>query len=249
MKRRRFGTLDVVVGGGSDGDGGGEGPLLVLLHGFGAPGTDLVPLVDALSANMKWRFAFPAAPIDLAPHLAAMGGLAAMDARAWWLIDIADYQQALAEGRLEELAAANPEGFAEALHELDGCLQALTKAFLTNGQPWLLGGFSQGGMLAAQYGARGTVRPDGLIIMSGGLIDSTRFAPALSNVSPIPVFQSHGRQDPIVPFALGQRLKQELEHHACRVQFASFEGGHEIPAATLAAMGAFLNTWDGATHM
>ena len=50
VRRERVGELDVVISGGSDGVGGGDGPLVVLLHGFGAPGTDLVGLGQMLTA-------------------------------------------------------------------------------------------------------------------------------------------------------------------------------------------------------
>ena len=34
VRRERVGELDVVITGGTDGVGGGDGPLVVLLHGF-----------------------------------------------------------------------------------------------------------------------------------------------------------------------------------------------------------------------
>ena len=45
MRIAQFGGLTVRLTGGTDGKGGGNGPIVVLLHGFGAPGDDLVPLV------------------------------------------------------------------------------------------------------------------------------------------------------------------------------------------------------------
>ena len=43
MRKTTLGELDVVLAGGPDRNGGGDGPMLVLMHGFGAPGNDLVP--------------------------------------------------------------------------------------------------------------------------------------------------------------------------------------------------------------
>ena len=44
--------------------GADDAPLtVVLLHGFGAPGDDLVPLADVIHAQA--RFVFPEAPIEL----------------------------------------------------------------------------------------------------------------------------------------------------------------------------------------
>src|SRR5580704_2280770 len=50
MKLVKLGDLDARVTGGSDREGGGDGPVVVLLHGFGAPGDDLVPLGRVLAA-------------------------------------------------------------------------------------------------------------------------------------------------------------------------------------------------------
>ncbi|MGV3621849.1 MAG: phospholipase, partial [Archangium sp.] len=70
-----------------------EGPpsaAVILCHGFGAPGDDLVglaPELVKLQPSLKSvRFYFPAAPINL-------GELGWGDARAWWLIDMAAVQR------------------------------------------------------------------------------------------------------------------------------------------------------------
>jgi predicted esterase len=60
MRDETYGGLRVRVTGGRDRRGGGDGPLVVLMHGFGAPGDDLVP--------SEVRFAFPEAPLDLGPE-------------------------------------------------------------------------------------------------------------------------------------------------------------------------------------
>ena len=44
MRVETYGGLDVYVAGGPDREGGGNGPVVILLHGFGAPGDDLVSL-------------------------------------------------------------------------------------------------------------------------------------------------------------------------------------------------------------
>ena len=49
MREEQVGGLRTRIAGGTDGKGGGRGPLVLLLHGFGAPGDDLVPLADAVN--------------------------------------------------------------------------------------------------------------------------------------------------------------------------------------------------------
>src|SRR5947209_7274221 len=68
-----------------------EAPPLtvVLMHGYGAPGDDLVSLAGALDAPKGTTFLFPEAPSMVAsPALMSLLG----DARAWWPIDIERFQ-------------------------------------------------------------------------------------------------------------------------------------------------------------
>ena len=74
---------------------------VVLLHGFGAPGDDLVGLAPYLHAP-RTRFVFPAAPLEL-------GGLYG-DSRAWWLLDLARLEASLATGSIHSWIAEVPEG-------------------------------------------------------------------------------------------------------------------------------------------
>ena len=51
---------------------------------------------------------------------------------------------------------------------------------------------------------------------------------------------SHGRQDPVVPFASGTRAKELLDEHGYPVTWRPFDGGHEIPPPVLAEVERFL---------
>src|SRR5207237_10502414 len=87
--------------------GGGEGgPVAILLHGFGAPGTDLVSLARVLRAPPGTRFVFPEAPLAMPPEYA--GG------RAWWMIDMIRLQVEMMRGELRDLTREVPEGLAPA---------------------------------------------------------------------------------------------------------------------------------------
>ena len=57
MREETIAGLQVRFTGGTDRNGGGDGPLVVLMHGFGAPGTDLVPLARVLDVPREVRFA------------------------------------------------------------------------------------------------------------------------------------------------------------------------------------------------
>ena len=62
---------------------------VVLMHGYGAPGDDLVGLADVLAVPVGTTFLFPEAPSGLtgAAALMSLGD----EGRAWWQIDIGWY--------------------------------------------------------------------------------------------------------------------------------------------------------------
>src|SRR5579871_3411427 len=121
MRMLELGGLKVRLAGGTDREGGGEGPVVVLLHGFGAPGDDLAPLWRVLPAPAGTRFAFPEAPLSLA-------SLGMPDGRAWWMIDIARFQRARTPADVEELMVEVPSGLGAARERVVAMLEALDGA-------------------------------------------------------------------------------------------------------------------------
>ncbi|MCA9600677.1 MAG: dienelactone hydrolase family protein [Polyangiales bacterium] len=226
MKTRTFGSLEAVVTGGTDREGGGDGPVVVLLHGFGAPGTDLVPLWRVLDVPREVRFVFPAAPIPLAM---GMG----FESRAWWMIDMAAYDRAVRTGEYRDLSRTIPDGLADARQKVNALLDAVEKEL--NPSSLVLGGFSQGAMLSLDVALRGDRALAGLIVFSGTLLAREEWLPLLTKRAGLRVVQSHGRQDPILPFALAEELKGELEKAGAVVRWVPFQGAHEIPPPALEA--------------
>src|SRR2546430_3373621 len=106
MRTETWGGLRVRIAGGTDREGGGDGPAIVLMHGFGAPGEDLVPLWRVIDAPPGTRFVFPEAPLALPGAYAG--------ARAWWMIDMVRLEQAMMRGETREMSKELPEGLDEA---------------------------------------------------------------------------------------------------------------------------------------
>jgi phospholipase/carboxylesterase len=208
-----------------------EGPpeLAVLLcHGFGAPGTDLVPLAAELvelepDRLKKVRFVFPQAPLSLAAY--GYG-----DARAWWLIDM-QRMTALQTGdaaALQKMRAETPEGLVPARRELMAALEALSKS---TGLPYsriVLGGFSQGAMLATDLALRLEEAPAALVLLSGTIICEPEWEKRAPIRKGLKVLQSHGRQDPILGFRAAEALRDLLTRAGLSVDFIPFDGGHTI---------------------
>lgn len=62
------------------------------------------------------------------------------------------------------------------------------------------------------------------------------------------MFQSHGREDRILPFEGGRALAHLLEEAGLAVRFVPFDGDHEIPFEALEGFVRFLEDHLGATE-
>ncbi len=234
MRTELLGGLKVRLTGGTDGQGGGDGPCVILLHGFGAPGDDLVPLAEVLAVPGGTRFLFPEGPLSLSFGYG--------DARAWWLIDMARLEADRAAGRVRDLSADVPRGLPPVREAFEQFLQHLPKVLPVDFRKTVIGGFSQGAMLSCDTVMRAALPFAGLVQLSGSLLAKQDWRPTVSKRAGLPVFQSHGTQDPILPYVMAERLRDELTKTGLSVEWHSFRGGHEIPEPVLRALGIFLAT-------
>ena len=204
---------------------------VVLCHGYGAPADDLVPIGAELQRTNEGigehvRFYFPAAPIDLGPH-GLPGG------RAWWPINMAQLVEASESGRWEDVRKAMPGGMTDAREKLLACLEAIREE---TGLPWsrfVLGGFSQGAMLATDVALHLPETPAGLIVASGTLLNEEGWRERAATKQGLRVIQGHGDADPLLPFAGAVALRDLLQDSGQHVQFLPFRGGHTIATSLL----------------
>jgi phospholipase/carboxylesterase len=212
---------------------GTAAPQLVAIfcHGFGAPGSDLAPLADELMAlepglESGVRFVFPEAPLSLDDE-GMYGG------RAWWPIDMLKLQRAVQLGEFRNLRDDQPPLLAAArakLLKLIAVLQAETGLPLSR---FVLGGFSQGSMLATDVALRLPDSPAALIIWSGTLLNESEWREHAASRAGLKVLQSHGRQDMLLPFEAAGWLRDLLTAAGLEVDFLPFPGGHTIPYPAL----------------
>ena len=201
---------------------------VVLLHGFGAPGDDLVSLAEVIDAPV--RFVFPEAPLEL-------GGLYG-DSRAWWLLDLARLEEELRRGIPRDRRDEVPDGLPAARAQVMRVIEQVESRLPTD--RLVLGGFSQGAMLSLDVALHRDTPPAGLILMSGTLLALSEWAPRMKKLAGVPVLQSHGRADSLLPFGIAEVLRDKLVAAGARVDWHDFVGGHEIPMAVLAAATKFL---------
>lgn len=235
MRHEHWAGLDVCITGGTDRQGSGEGPLVVLLHGFGAPGDDLVALWRYLNVPDEVRFLFPAAPMNLDM---GFGG----DARAWWMLDMERVTQARAQGQWDALSQEVPRGLAPARKQMLDLLALATAALSVPSQSLVLGGFSQGAMLSTDLVLHSDIPFAGLALLSSTLIAKHEWLARLPNRQGLPVFQSHGTDDPILAFFMAQQLRDHIQAAGLPVSWIDFPGGHEIPIQVLEGLSTFLQS-------
>ena len=234
MYIENLGGLAAHVVGGSDRDGRGTDPVVVLLHGFGAPGDDLVALWKMIRVPDEVRFVFPVAPLSLNGEL--------QDGRAWWMLDMEQIARDIASGRRRDVHAV-PQGLSEARSSVIALLDELEQQWHISSEQIILGGFSQGAMLSCDTVLR-TERPfAGLILLSGSLIAKEEWVPLMGKRKGLPVFQSHGTDDPLLSFQTAETLRDLLTEHGLSLDWQEFQGGHEIPFFVLKQLGKFLQSF------
>lgn len=233
MTSSRIGPLQVRQAGGSDRRGGGDGPAILLCHGFGASGDDLVSLAHVVDAGAGVRWFFPEAPMTV-----DFGG--GMTGQAWWFIDMMRVQELVRRGRRTDMMHETPEGLAQARAALEACVEALVQDHGVKRERLILGGFSQGSMLTTEVALHAEEPFAGLAVLSGALISSDRWTVAAARSAPrLDAFMTHGRADPVLPFEVGDGLRALLERSGARVTWVPHGGQHEIPQIALDGLGAF----------
>jgi len=192
--------------------------LIVLLHGWGADGGDLIDMSPHLAS--RFPGAIICAPDGPEPCSANPMG------RQWFDLGVD--------------ATLIDEGPSRAFPGLQKLLDALMKQFQIAPGRVALAGFSQGGMMALYGGVR-TAEPFGAIIsIAGALLAPGQIAQAMT-VRP-PVLLIHGKEDQVVPFQAMDMAKSILEANKVSVETLACEDvGHGISGEGLARMMDFIS--------
>lgn len=232
----KIGGLDCRVLDGTEQAGGDLRGIVVLCHGYGAPGDDLVGLAPeairrrpSLAAHV--RFVFPAAPL-------AMDG--PFGGRAWWPLDMEKIQRALESGEMRDLSRDVPEGAVVARRAVHALVDETLRTSGLGMDRIVLGGFSQGAMIATDVTLRLEEAPAALVLFSGTLLMEDEWKKQAAQRRGLKVLQTHGRYDPILGFPMAERLRDLLTENGLDVDFRPFDGPHTISPEGVAAFADLL---------
>jgi phospholipase/carboxylesterase len=198
---------------------------IVWMHGLGADGHDFEPLVPELvePGSASLRFVFPNAPVR--PVTVNNG----YRMRAWY--DIVG---------IDRRSAEDFDGIRASADAIGGLIQREIDAGIPSTRI-AVAGFSQGGAMALQVATRTPLKLAGVIALSCYLPLARQFATDRANANlTTPIFMAHGRQDPVVPFQLGDDSRKVLEATGFKVEWHAYDMPHSLCPDEIDDLRAFL---------
>ncbi|MHB2169388.1 alpha/beta hydrolase [Alsobacter sp. R-9] len=192
--------------------------LVVLVHGYGADGNDLIELADTWAGDLP-DTAF------VAPHAPEPCGMAPMG-RQWFALERRDPHEVW-------------QGVVAARTTFDRFLDTELARFNLDDTSLGLVGFSQGTMMVLHAGLRRARGPAAIVGYSGLLAGPQYLAGELT--APAPVLLVHGMEDEVIPFGALTMSVAALAGAGVPCEWHACPGlGHGIDEDGLRHGGAFL---------
>ena len=187
---------------------------LILFHGRGADEYDLYPLLDLLDPERRLVGVTPRGPFSFPP-----GG-------AHWY-------------KLQQVGFPDRETFLATYDEVGAWLDGFLDEHGISSERTVLGGFSQGAVMAYSFGlGAGRARPAAVIALSGFMPTVEGFELDLSENPPVAI--GHGTYDPIIPVEFGRQARQVLEEAGASVLYREYPLPHAIEPTYLIELRAWL---------
>jgi phospholipase/carboxylesterase len=185
-------------------DGEPQG-LLVLSHGRGTDELDLLGLADLLDSARRLEVIAPRGPLQLPGS----------PGYHWYVTQRVGYPE--------------PHSFEESRRKLAQLHDELWERFGIGPERTVLGGFSMGAVMSYALGLSGErPAPAGILAFSGFIPTAEGWEPSLEDRQRLRAFIAHGRQDPVIDVAFGQRARDLLVDGGLDVSYHEHEGAHHI---------------------
>lgn len=197
---------------------------VVWLHGLGADGYDFLPVIPELGVDdLAVRFVFPHAPI----RAVTINGGQRM--RAWYDI--------LSLTRADQQDA---DGICSSEHLIHDYLR-IERERGVPAERIVLAGFSQGGAIALHTGLRYPQRLGGVLALSTYLPLHDCFSTEASTANKeTPILMCHGREDPVLPIALGTSSRDGLQAMGYSVDWHEYPMQHAVCIEEIGDIGRWL---------
>lgn len=180
------------------------------MHGRGADEHDLAPVLQALDPDGQLLGVLPRGPLALPP-----GG------RHWYV--------------LREVGSPDRETFLQSFAMLSDWLDGMLAENEVALDRLVVGGFSQGAVMAYSLGlAASRPRPAAILAFSGFIPRVDGFELDLDERAGLPVSISHGSLDPIISVEFAREARTRLEAAGLAVRYREDPVPHTIAPGALA---------------
>ena len=187
---------------------------LILFHGRGADEYDLVPLLDLLDPDRRLLGVTPRGPFSFPP-----GG-------AHWYA-------------LRQVGYPDRDTFLETYESVGVWLDGFLEEHGIGHDRTILGGFSQGGVMAYSFGlGKGRPRPRAIVALSSFIPTVEGFELDLREIPPVGI--GHGTYDPVISVEFGRDARQLLENAGASVLYREYPLPHAIDPSFLGELRAWL---------
>lgn len=179
---------------------------LVLLHGRGADEHDLSALIEVLDPDQRLVGVMPRAPVP------SSGG-----GHHWY--------------EVERVGYPDPASFTAAAEALGDWLDDLPARIDVPAERIVLGGFSQGCVMAYATGLAADREPPAALLALVGFVPHVAgHALDLASVDRPPVAIAHGSRDPVIDVSFGRAARDELVAAGMDVTYRETPAEHTIDA-------------------
>ncbi|MCH9608816.1 MAG: hypothetical protein S4CHLAM45_07280 [Chlamydiales bacterium] len=222
MKRKSetIGDLNVLIAPGT-----GQNSV-VLFHGYGSCPEDLYPIHNI---NPRLTWIFPKAPLRVPISIFESGN-------AWFRVDFEALQKATQEGDHKSFTNAFPGDSEEVKMQVKEMLDILA----IPPDRCILGGFSQGAVMATETTLEAEEKIAALLILSGTIVNEEGWNHLAKTKAGLEFFQCHGKKDKVLPYSRAQKLEKILKKGGLIGSLYSFKGGHELSNDCLKELYQFL---------
>jgi phospholipase/carboxylesterase len=185
---------------------------LVLMHGRGTSEQDLAGLFDLLDPEGRLHCAAPRGPLQIPGQ----------PGNHWYVVERVGYP--------------DPRTFERSRLLLSDWLAAVLESVDVPAERAVLGGFSQGTVMAYTLGlGKGSPIPAGILALSGFIPTVEGWESDLESRRGLPVLISHGARDPVIGVDFARAARELLDAGGLEVTYRESPGGHQIDGPTIDA--------------